>query len=1368
MLKNSIKFGSALMFLAAWGISTRVEALPKMNVSGNNPQKQQLLKTAAGCNPATASIDLDINNVRARLMNGGDMWWDHGTGEARYEVPKGSKKNSLFSGSCWVGGLDAQKVLKVAAQMYRQDGNDVWPGPLNESKNFTIDQADCNAWDKIWKVDRTTVNKFKELMQQGNIAAAQAPEFDVIWEWPARGNGLGPKNNNMSNHKRATGTTGALLEMDDRDYAPFVDVGGPNNDPDIYNPELGDYPNMENPGRGDQMAWWVFNDRGNIKQQTKTESIGLEMQTTAFAFSTKDFLNDATFFNYRVINRGGIRLDSCYMATWTDADLGYAFDDYIGCDTLRGLGILYNGTPVDGTGGIDHYGANPPMVGVDFFIGPKRYYRIPGTDRDTFEKLKMQAFTYFNNNTDTRIGNPDNGVQIYYYMTGSQRNGQTFAYDYQGPNIPAPGLGLGPKIRFVFPGEVDRDWSECNCKNPVADRRFIHSAGPFVLYSGEVNDIIIGAVWVANTGGCPNTSFKKIRVADDQAQDLFDNNFRTIEGPEAPVLHVRELDKKLVFYITNPPNSTNYQEKFGYEIDSQKYRVVSPKARAAGSPDSLYKFEGYRVFQLKSATITPAQIFNERGEVDESVAKEVFQTDLKNGITQIVNYNKNIDIQSETDQYDISIKLLSAKDSGIVHSFEISKDAFATDEYDNLVNYKTYYFLAIAYAYNNFAQFDPHSPENTQDVVYLESAHGPGGSPLGDMIVSAMPNPFSNMAGQYIPADYGQGVVIKRLEGKGNGGNNLQIDQESELEALSASTGYKSANPTYLAGQGPIEVKVVDPVKIPAANWTLYIEPNPDSTDWTKYNSDEKDSVIIGTRARWRLVNDLDPTNVIYSERHIDIANEQILAEYGLSIKVTQQIRPGENQDDLTLSNGLITSSVEYKDPSLTWLSGVPDQEQRSLLNWIRAGGYADATDSNDPLNCDFSDPGAKADPNTNADRNQFYESLLTNNSATAKTWAPYSLGMYYISTAAADIYCNIPVTIPSVTSRPTNLHNLQSVDIVFTSDRSKWTRCVVLETTTDITLSQGPVANYFDIRKHPSWNGEVDANGNPVYAVPSGKADDSGFSYFPGYAINQETGERLNIVFGEDSWQKSQRGADMLWNPTSDIFDGMGNYTFGGRHFIYVLSSKYDSCRTVAEEMRKNVTAKRNYFNTYFMWTGMPVVNYGFNLLSPKDGFIPTETRLRFRVTRPYAKYVPDATAKLDNNGYPVYSFSTKDLAPKLYGDPGNPYSKNELLDRIHVVPNPYYASSGHYEANRLDTRVRIINLPPEATVSIYSLDGSLVRRLTKSNKEDAYMDWDIRNAKGLPIASGMYLIHVEAKGIGEKVIRWFGALSPVDVTNY
>ena len=106
------------------------------------------LKTTAGCRPAEGSIDLDINNVRARLMTGGDMWWDNGTSEARYEVPVGSRKNSLFAGSIWIGGFDVQGQLKVAAQTYRQSGNDYWPGPLDATAN--IQASECSDWDRFW------------------------------------------------------------------------------------------------------------------------------------------------------------------------------------------------------------------------------------------------------------------------------------------------------------------------------------------------------------------------------------------------------------------------------------------------------------------------------------------------------------------------------------------------------------------------------------------------------------------------------------------------------------------------------------------------------------------------------------------------------------------------------------------------------------------------------------------------------------------------------------------------------------------------------------------------------------------------------------------------------------------------------------------------------------------------------------------------------------------------------------------------------------------------------------------------------------------------------------------------------------------
>src|SRR5690606_6771730 len=273
-----------------------------------------------------------------------------------------------------------------------------------------------------------------------------------------------------------------------------------------------------------------------------------------------------------------------------------------------------------GAGESFSYGTDIPMVGVDFFIGPSKEY-IDSTGQLTDSLLKMTAFTYFNNSSDTRIGDPTNGAQHYNYMSGTSRNGEQFNNDFQGAGIPTTALGPGPKTNFVFFGDPDKnEWSECNSGNPPWDRRFIHSAGPFILRPGVVNNITIGVVWVPNTGGCPNTSFAKIRLADDQAQELFDSDFKKIEGPEAPEMTKVELDRKIIFYLTNPPHSNNYLEKYGYETDSQKYRVRSLKAINNNSPDSLYKFEGYRVFQLKNENITPGQIFNERGEVNTDVA----------------------------------------------------------------------------------------------------------------------------------------------------------------------------------------------------------------------------------------------------------------------------------------------------------------------------------------------------------------------------------------------------------------------------------------------------------------------------------------------------------------------------------------------------------------------------------------------------------------------------------------------------------------------------------------------------------------------------------------------------------------------------
>jgi len=101
-----------------------------------------------------------------------------------------------------------------------------------------------------------------------------------------------------------------------------------------------------------------------------------------------------------------------------------------------------------------------------------------------------------------------------------------------------------------------------------------------------------------------------------------------------------------------------------------------------------------------------------------------------------------------------------------------------------------------------------------------------------------------------------------------------------------------------------------------------------------------------------------------------------------------------------------------------------------------------------------------------------------------------------------------------------------------------------------------------------------------------------------------------------------------------------------------------------------------------------------------------------------------------------------------------------------INVVPNPYYGYSS-YEINQLDNRIKITNLPERVTISIFTISGTLVRKIKKDDKITS-MDWDLNNDYGIPIASGLYVIHIDAHGVGEKVIKWFGALRPIDLDTF
>src|SRR5688572_6909794 len=131
-------------------------AKENVGVSGNSNNKVVTV-TAADCNPTTAQSDLDINNVRTTILVGGDMWWD--LSNAKYEIPIGTGKHSIFAGALWIGGIDAGGQVKVAAQTYRQTGIDFWGGPMDTvTVNITADQ--CQAYDRHWKTTKDGILAF--------------------------------------------------------------------------------------------------------------------------------------------------------------------------------------------------------------------------------------------------------------------------------------------------------------------------------------------------------------------------------------------------------------------------------------------------------------------------------------------------------------------------------------------------------------------------------------------------------------------------------------------------------------------------------------------------------------------------------------------------------------------------------------------------------------------------------------------------------------------------------------------------------------------------------------------------------------------------------------------------------------------------------------------------------------------------------------------------------------------------------------------------------------------------------------------------------------------------------------------------------
>ncbi|MFA6540500.1 MAG: hypothetical protein WCT99_02775 [Bacteroidota bacterium] len=128
-----------------------------------------------------------------------------------------------------------------------------------------------------------------------------------------------------------------------------------------------------------------------------------------------------------------------------------------------------------------------------------------------------------------------------------------------------------------------------------------------------------------------------------------------------------------------------------------------------------------------------------------------------------------------------------------------------------------------------------------------------------------------------------------------------------------------------------------------------------------------------------------------------------------------------------------------------------------------------------------------------------------------------------------------------------------------------------------------------------------------------------------------------------------------------------------------------------------------------------------------------------------------------------PNYPFTTS--TTYLISTPKNISNNVDLIksdiDRINVVPNPYFANN-LAETNVYQRFVTFTNLPPVATIRIFSLTGELLKTVRHASVTSAnqlytsgYERWDLRNEAGLPVASGMYIALIEIPNVGNRTLK-------------
>jgi len=564
--------------------------------------------------------------------------------------PRGSSPNTaaIFTdGPIW-GGLvndGAEPQLRVGGGTYSigtQPGVILSPGVQE-------DFSDQQNVDRIWRVRRDFLTA--DLRQDaaefnsttaGNVTDAQIQQLRDIYradwtDWPVQKG------------------------------APFYDADSNG----VYTPEFNAdgspkfRPEADEPGLAgaDQVVWMVNNDLdpGTIQTLYGSPAIGMEVQTTLWAYARSDALGQIVFKQFRFLYKGtattppNATIDSLHFCQWSDPDLGSFGDDFTGSDTTLSLGYAYNSSSNDAI--YSSAGLPPPASGYDFFAGPL----VPDAGGEAIFGLKKRAglrnlpmttFGFFaagGTDSDPTRGGDYNGTRQWWNLL------RGFRPRPESPKQPWINPLTNEVTKFRVPGDpvAGTGWIDSN----PGDRRLLLASGPFTMAVGDTQETVIAVM--AALGSDRLSSVAVLKFVDRFAQDAFDNLFELANAPPKPVVEATEFDGQIFINWGGDPAGVSATEE---------------------TVDKGYTFEGYNVYQLPTAGSAIAQ----------SIKLATF--DVVDEVTVIS--------QETFDQASGLILNLPAQlgsNSGISRTLTVDRDLVRDL---NLVNGQTYFFGVTAYNFN--------------------------------------------------------------------------------------------------------------------------------------------------------------------------------------------------------------------------------------------------------------------------------------------------------------------------------------------------------------------------------------------------------------------------------------------------------------------------------------------------------------------------------------------------------------------------------------------------------------------------------------------------------------------------------------------